>query len=167
MEREPIDNRRIGGDEDRLRGDGTAIRCGDNRTVVTFFDLLHNGLGVKHPAYRRDDRGEAFQIFQRMEGRLSRIAQGMLLLASLKRHADKPVHGCADPADRVDFLVNDLRVGIERLKQIAVEPAKIAFDLFQLLNLFNAVHCRGLAFIERARYFLAAQIDHRRGQIVA
>ena len=70
-----------------------------------------------------------------MKGCLARITQRVLVFAVGKRNADQPVHRRAHFADRVEFIVDDFRISIERLKQVAVESTKIAVDIFLLLNL--------------------------------
>ena len=102
-----------------------------------------------------------------MKGRLARIAQHVPLVAAGEGHADQPVDRRAHLANRIQFVVDDLRIGIERLEQIAVEPAEIAVDLFPLLNFLDPVDRRGLALVKRAGNFFAAQFDHFRSQIVA
>ena len=92
-----------------------------------------------------------------MKRGLARIAQHMLSFAVGEGHADQAMDGRADLADRLQLVLDDLRVGIERLKQIAVEPAKIAVDGFPLLDFLDAIDRRRLALVEAARHFLAAQ----------
>lgn len=69
----------------------------------------------------------------------------MLVLAVGKGNADQTVGGRAHLADRIEFIVDDPGIGVKRLKQIAVEAAKIAIDLLVLLDLFNPVDRRRLA----------------------
>ena len=43
----------------------------------------------------------ACEILERMEGRLTRVAQHMAILAAIERHADETLDGCADCAHRM------------------------------------------------------------------
>ena len=114
-----------------------------------------------------DDRGKAAEIFERMECALPGISQRVLVFAVGEGNADHAVDRRADLADRVEFVLDDLRIGVQCLKKIAVEAAEIAVDLLLLLDLFDPVDGRRLAFIEQSGGALASQPDHRRGQIVA
>ncbi len=167
MKCEPIHDRRIGGHNGSPGGNRATIGYRDHGPVVPLLDLLDDGLRMKCPAFCGNHRGETLQIFERMKGGLTRISQHMLLVAMGQRHTDQPMHGRADRADGVQFLLDDFRIGVQRLEEIAVEPAKIAVDLFTLLNLLDAIDGRGLALIEGAGDFLSAQFDHFRGQIIA
>lgn len=92
-----------------------------------------------------------------MKGRLARIAQGVLLLAPRQRlEADDPVHRRAHFADRIQFLVNDGRVSIQRLEQEAIQSTKIARDIFLLLDLLDAIDRSGLTCIKGAGDVLSA-----------
>jgi hypothetical protein len=73
----------------------------------------------------------------------------MLVFAVRKGNADQAVDRRPDLANRVEFIVDDLRIGVKRLKKIAVEPAKIAIDLLPLLDRFDPVDRRRLAFVEQ------------------
>ena len=78
-----------------------------------------------------------------MEGRLTRVAQHMAILAAIERHADETLDGCADCAHRMHLLVNDVCRHVAALKQIAVQPSEGAIDVFLLLNVLDPVdRCR-------------------------
>jgi hypothetical protein len=71
---------------------------------------------MKCPTFCHNDPGETVQIFEGMKGCLTRIAQDMLLIAMGKRDTDHPVHRRADLADGVQFILDDLRIGVRRLE---------------------------------------------------
>src|SRR6185369_5444941 len=115
------------------RGPGryrSAARRDDDLAVVALFEAFDDRVAVEAATLCLDGGDKTPEIFERMKRGLARIAQHMLLFAMGQGHADQPMNGCADLADRIQFILDDLRVGVERLKQITVQPPKIAIDGF-------------------------------------
>src|SRR3954469_15698911 len=103
-----------------------------------------------------------------MKGRLTVIAQCVLVFAAGQSpDAAKTVDGSTDLAAAVELVVNDLGIGVEGLKQVAVEPAEIASNPFLLLDFLDAIDGGGLALVKPAREMIAPQLDHLGRQIVA
>src|SRR5882757_2366812 len=80
-----------------------------------------------------------------MESRLTRITQHMAVLASVERHADETIDRRADVTHGIQLLVNDFCRHIPPLKQIAVQPAEIAVDIFARLDVLDPVDRSRLA----------------------
>jgi len=159
--------RRAAGHHRGRGSDGAAAGAHDDPAIVVLLDPLDGRVGMENAAFGFDDRRQTPQIFEGVKGPLLRVTQHMLAFAMPEGNADEAVNRRADLANRVQFVVDDLRIGIERLKQVAVEAAEIAIDLLPLLDFFDAVDRRCLAFIKQTGGFFAAQADHRRRQIVA
>ena len=87
-----------------------------------------------------DGRDKTPEIFQRMKRALARIAQYVLLRAMGEGNADQPMDGRADRADRIQFILDDLSIGVARLKQKTVQASEIAVDGFPVLDFLDAIH---------------------------
>jgi hypothetical protein len=162
-----IDDGSIGG---RDRGPGRyrpAAGRDDDLAVVALFEPFDNRVAVETAALCLDGGDKTLEIFERMKRGLARIAQHMLLFAMGEGGTDQPMDRCADLADRLQFVLDDLRVGVERLKQVTVQATKIAVDGFPRLDLLDAIHRCRLTLVEPAGYLLAAQAHHRRCQVIA
>src|SRR6186997_823333 len=134
MQGESIDDRSIGGD-DRSPGSYRPAAGRDNDlAVVAFFDTLDDRVAMEAAIPCLDSRDQTFEIFEGMKRGLAGIAQHMLLFAMGEGNADQPMDGRADLAHRIQFVLDDFRVRVERLKQITVEATKIAVDGFLFLD---------------------------------
>ena len=67
-----------------------------------------------------------------MERGLARITQRVPVAAAFERHAHQAMHRRSDFPHCFQFVVNHFAVGLGRLKQIAIKPAKVAIDVFSL-----------------------------------
>ena len=83
-----------------------------------------------------------------MEGALPWIAENMSIIASLEWNSNQTMYSRADLAYRFELRVNDIGGHSIALEEIAIEPAKIAIDVFAFLNLLDAIDGGRLAFIE-------------------
>jgi hypothetical protein len=91
----------------------------------------------------------------------------MAAVTSAERHTDQTIDRSANRPHSVELFVDHVSRHIVALKQVAVETAKIAIDPFALLYLFNAVHCRSLAFIKKPRLIVSFDLLHLAHQVVA
>jgi hypothetical protein len=139
----------------------------DQHAAVVFGDLLDSAVSKKLDAIVVAGRRDAREIFERMKGRLPRIAQDMAAVTSIERDADEAMDGGADRMHRVHFLVDDVCRHISSLKEIAVEPAEVAIDRFLLLNLLNPVDRSRLAVAKKLGRFEAFDLRHLADEVVA
>ena len=89
----------------------------DDLAVVTLFEAFDDRVAVEAAAFCLDGGDKTLEIFERMKRGLARIAQHMLPFAMGEGDADQAMDGRADLADRIQFVLDDFRVGVERLKQ--------------------------------------------------
>src|SRR5258705_6791629 len=121
-----------------LRPDRSALRL-DRYHPVIFAYFLDRAIPEKlHAAVVTGPRN-ACEIFQRMEGRLTWVAQHVAVLAAIERHADETMDRRADIPHRIHLLVDDICRHVPALKQIALQPPEIAVDIFLLLDVLDSV----------------------------
>src|SRR5882757_3613890 len=101
-----------------------------------------------------------------MESRLTWITQHMAVLASVERHADETIDRRANVTHGIHLLVNDFCRHILPLKQIAVQPAEIAVDIFARLDFLDPVDRSRLAVAKELRYFLSLDFRHLADEVV-
>jgi hypothetical protein len=88
-------------------------------------------------------------------------------VASAQRDADQTLDGRTCRPHRIKLLVDHVGGHVVALKQVAVETAKIAIDSFALLYFFDAIYCRGLAFIKEPRPIFPFDLLQLAHQVIA
>ena len=150
-----------------MAGTDHTLRALDRYRAILFDDFICGRVGkVADPALGAG-LGYSRQILERMKSCLSGVTQRMAAIATVERHADQTLDRSAYRPHGVELLVDHVSRHIVALKQVAVEAAKIAIDPFALLYLFNAVHCRSLAFIKKPRLIVSFDLLHLAHQVIA
>ena len=138
----------------------------DDHTVI-FAYFLDRTVAEKFHATGVTGLRNAREIFQRVESRLTRVAQHMTVFAASKRHADKTMDRRAHIAYGVHLLVDDFCRHIPALKQITVQPPEIAVDVFLPLDLLDSVDRRRLAVAKELRCLVSLDLRHLADKVVA
>jgi hypothetical protein len=167
MKSEQVGNRRVRGDNRRLRRDHPATAFDGDRSVFIFSDFGNCCTCVKFSLMGGNLFSQSTQIFEGVKRGLPRVLQRVLPVTVFERNADGAMHRRAHLADRVEFIIDDFGVGIQGLKQKAVQPPEITVDAVLFLNLLDTVYRGCLTFIKRLGNILASQLDHFRRQVVA
>ena len=101
---------------------------GDLNAVVSFFDLLHNRIGIEAASPFADSGSQTSQVLKGMERGLVGIAQGGRLGLADERHTLLPMHLHAHLARRFEFAVENALISTRGVEQVPVQPPEIAAD---------------------------------------